>query len=136
MFTQLIKRATKLYFMHTSCVVIIFFNTELYKFGFSIYPFKKLIFDLSLLSVFCLFIFVDFLYNICAIIAYNYCLKSAMQAIKLRESNSSLIPENTEKITSHTFDTDSLNARIADPPSWSRWHQKPKPEEDSHLSKH
>ena len=39
-----------------------------------------------------------------------------MQAIKLGESNSSLISENTEKITSHTFDTDSLNARIADPP--------------------
>ena len=40
--------------------------------------------------------------------------KSAIQSIKLGESNSSLICENTEKITSHTFDIDSLNEKIAD----------------------
>ena len=40
--------------------------------------------------------------------------KSAIQAIKLGETNSSLISENTEMITSHTFDIDSLNKRIVD----------------------
>ena len=34
--------------------------------------------------------------------------KSAIQAIKLGETNSSLISGNTEMITSHTFDNDSL----------------------------
>ena len=40
--------------------------------------------------------------------------KSAIQATKLGETNSSLISENTEKITSLTFDIESLNARIMD----------------------
>ena len=40
--------------------------------------------------------------------------KSAILAIKLGEFNPSLISENTEKITSHTFNTDQLNARILD----------------------
>ena len=40
--------------------------------------------------------------------------KSAIQATKLGETNSSLISENTEKITSLTFDNESLNARIMD----------------------
>ena len=40
--------------------------------------------------------------------------KSAIQAIKLGETNSSQISENTEMITSHTFDIDSLNKRIVD----------------------
>ena len=39
------------------------------------------------------------------------CKKSAFQPIKLGENNSSLISENTEKITSHTFDINSLSAR-------------------------
>ena len=40
--------------------------------------------------------------------------KSAILAIKLGEFNSSLISEDTEKITLHTFNTDQLNARITD----------------------
>ena len=40
--------------------------------------------------------------------------KSAIQAIKLGETKSSQISENTEMITSHTFDIDSLNKRIVD----------------------
>ena len=40
--------------------------------------------------------------------------KSVIQAIKLGETNLSLISENTEMITSHTFDIDSLNKRIVD----------------------
>ena len=37
-----VKGATKLYFTHSSCLVIIFFNTDLYKPAFSIYSLKKL----------------------------------------------------------------------------------------------
>ena len=40
--------------------------------------------------------------------------KSDTQAIKLGEKNSSLISENTGKITSHIFDIDSLDTRILD----------------------
>ena len=40
--------------------------------------------------------------------------KSAIQAIKLGETNSSLISENTEMITLHSFNIDSLNKRIVD----------------------
>ena len=40
--------------------------------------------------------------------------KSVIQAIKQGEYNSPLISENTQKITSHTFDIDSLNTRIVD----------------------
>ena len=39
-----IKGATKLYFTHYSCTVIILFNTGLYKSAFSIYSFGKLVF--------------------------------------------------------------------------------------------
>ena len=39
---------------------------------------------------------------------------SAIQAIKLVETNLSLISENAEMITPHTFDIDSLNKRIVD----------------------
>ena len=35
--------------------------------------------------------------------------KSSIQAIKLGETNYSLISENTEMITSHTFDVNSLS---------------------------
>ena len=40
--------------------------------------------------------------------------KSVIQAIKQGEYNLPLISENTQKITSHTFDIDSLNTRIVD----------------------
>ena len=49
---MLIKRATKLYFMLYSCMVIILFNMDLYKSVFSIYSFKKQAFQASCLSVF------------------------------------------------------------------------------------
>ena len=42
-----IKGATKLFFMHYSWVVIILFNTGLYKLPFSIDSFEKLAFCLS-----------------------------------------------------------------------------------------
>ena len=78
------REGTKLHFMHSSCMVIIFFNTDLRKSAFTIYSFKKLVFRLFVfcfLSILfrircCLFyfelyiIFADFLINICAIIIY------------------------------------------------------------------
>ena len=49
-----VKGATKLYFTHYSCVVIILFNTGLYKSAFSISSFGKLVFCLSAPFVLCL----------------------------------------------------------------------------------
>ena len=57
------KGATKFYFMHSLCVVIILFNTDWYKSVFSNCSLKKCFF------LFCFefdAIFWDFLYNICA----------------------------------------------------------------------
>ena len=51
--TQEVKGATKLYFTRNSCVVIILFNTHLYKFSFCTNSFRKLIFWLSELFVLC-----------------------------------------------------------------------------------
>ena len=47
-----VKGATKFYFMHYSCMVIILLITDLYKSTFSTYSFKKLVFCFS---VFCIF---------------------------------------------------------------------------------
>ena len=55
--TANIKRATKLYFMHYSCVVIILFNMDLFKSAFSTYSFKNLAFRLPVFFIFCLFCF-------------------------------------------------------------------------------
>ena len=47
-FTKIfVKEATKLYFTYYSCVVVILFNTSLYKSVFSTYSFEKLVFCLS-----------------------------------------------------------------------------------------
>ena len=57
-------------FMHSFCVVIILFHTDLCKSAFSTYSFKKRVFGLCVLWVFCLFfdfIFRDLLH------LYNYC---------------------------------------------------------------
>ena len=43
--------------MHYSCVVIILFNTDLYKSAFPTYSFKNLVFDLSVFCIFCLLCF-------------------------------------------------------------------------------
>ena len=49
-----VKGATKLYFLHYSCVVIILFNTGLQKSVFSIYSFGKLVFlSFCILCVYC-----------------------------------------------------------------------------------
>ena len=70
------REATKLHFMHFSCMVIILFNTDLRKSAFTIYSFKKVVFRLFVFYVFCLFyfefyiIFGDILINICGIIIY------------------------------------------------------------------
>ena len=63
-------------FMHSSRVVIVLFNTDLYKSAFSIYSFRKLVFRLSVFYHVCLFyfefdvIFVNLVCNICVIIFY------------------------------------------------------------------
>ena len=51
-FFNLFKGATKLYFTHYSCVVIILFNTGLCSSAFSTISFWKLVFCLFVLSVF------------------------------------------------------------------------------------
>ena len=43
--------------MHYSLVVIILFNTDLYKSAFPTYSFKNLVFDLSVFCIFCLLCF-------------------------------------------------------------------------------
>ena len=59
------REGTKLHFMHSSCMVIIFFNTDLRKSAFTIYSFKKLVFRLFVFYVFCLFCFeFDVAYSI------------------------------------------------------------------------
>ena len=49
---NVIKGAAKLYFTHYSCVVIFLFNMCLDKSAFCIYSLRKLVFRLSVLSVF------------------------------------------------------------------------------------
>ena len=62
--------------MHSSCVVVTLFNTDLCKSAFSTYSFKTLAFPLSVFHVFSLFcfqlniIFGYVLCNICEIIVY------------------------------------------------------------------
>ena len=64
-----VKGATKLYFTHYSCVVIILFNTGLYKSAFSISSFGKLVFCLSAPFVLCLIWYnLDKVCNICLVI--------------------------------------------------------------------
>ena len=69
-----LKGATKLYFTHYSCVVIILFSTRLYQSVFSTYSFGKLVFCLSALFMFsaCSEFDVTVLnfYDICIIIIY------------------------------------------------------------------
>ena len=66
-----IKGATKLYFTHYSCVVIILFNTGSYKSAFSTISFGKLVFCFSALSALCrIRCILHKLYNICVIIVY------------------------------------------------------------------
>ena len=48
-----VEGATKLYFTHYSWVVIILFNKDLCRSVFSTISFRKLVFRLSVLSVFC-----------------------------------------------------------------------------------
>ena len=50
-YTMTFKRATKLYCMHYSCMVIVLFNTALCMSAFSIVSFRKLVFRLSVLSL-------------------------------------------------------------------------------------
>ena len=48
----LLPGATKLYFAHYSCVVIIFYNKDLCKSAFSTYYFRRLVFHLFVFYVF------------------------------------------------------------------------------------
>ena len=75
MFKYLYKGATKLYFVHYLCVVIILFNADSYKSSFSTCSFEKLNFHLSMEHFVCsvlnsMWFSVTF-YNICVIIVYN-----------------------------------------------------------------
>ena len=49
---QALKGATKLYFTHYSCVVIVLFNTSLDKSSFSTFSFEKLVLCIVEFSVF------------------------------------------------------------------------------------
>ena len=63
----LFKGATKLFFTHYSCVVIIFSSTGISKSAFSTYYFGILVFYLSVFCVFCNMRFeFDVLYNHCS----------------------------------------------------------------------
>ena len=65
------KGATKLYFTHYSCVVIILFHMSLYKSAFSTDSFGKLVFCIFALFALCgIRCDLHKLYNICTIIAY------------------------------------------------------------------
>ena len=75
--TKDLQEATKLNFIHSSCVVITLLSTDLCKSAFSTYSFNKLVFRLSECSeFFCLFcfelnvIFLGFIYDVCVIIIY------------------------------------------------------------------
>ena len=46
-----VKRSTKSYFTHYSCVVIVFFNTALCRSAYSTISLRKLVFRLSVLSL-------------------------------------------------------------------------------------
>ena len=59
-----IKGATKFYFTHHLCGVIILFNTDLNKSAFSTYSFGKL--------VFCLFVFLFYLNNFNFVNYFNF----------------------------------------------------------------
>ena len=48
-----VKEATKLYFMHYSCVGSILFNMNLYQSAFSTYSFEKLVFFMFCACLFC-----------------------------------------------------------------------------------
>ena len=64
------KGASKFYFAHYSCVVIIVFNTGLYKSAFSLYFSRKLVLRLCMFSVFSIRSHLYRLYNICIIFDY------------------------------------------------------------------
>ena len=67
----IIKRATKLYFTHYSCVLIILFNKDLDKSAFLTFTYKKLVFHLSVFFDCSVIQFhLHKLYNIYMIIVY------------------------------------------------------------------
>ena len=66
-----VKGASKSFFMHYSCMVIILIITYLYNSVFYAYSFKRLVFHVSVFCLFCLFcfefdvIFIDFFQHLC-----------------------------------------------------------------------
>ena len=70
-YAHLFKGAMKLYFTHYLCAVIILLNTILDRSAFSTYSFEKLVFRLSVISVFSAHsLFWFYLHNIYVIIVY------------------------------------------------------------------
>ena len=70
-YARLFKGAMKLYFTHYLCAVIILLNTILDRSAFSTYSFEKLVFRLSVISVFSArSLFRFYLHNIYVIIVY------------------------------------------------------------------
>ena len=70
-YAHLFKGAMKLYFTHYLCAVIILLNTILDRSAFSTYSFEKLVFRLSVISVFSArSLFWFYLHNIYVIIVY------------------------------------------------------------------
>ena len=70
-YVHIFKGAMKLYFTHYLCAVIILLNTILDRSAFSTYSFEKLVFRLSVISVFSAHsLFWFYLHNIYVIIVY------------------------------------------------------------------
>ena len=70
-YVHIFKGAMKLYFTHYLCAVIILLNTVLDRSAFSTYSFEKLVFRLSVISVFSAHsLFWFYLHNIYVIIVY------------------------------------------------------------------
>ena len=68
----LFKRATKLYFMYYSRVVIILFSTGLYKFAFCTYSFGKTRFLYFCVLVFRASVSLDFNFYFCSVRGFPF----------------------------------------------------------------
>ena len=83
-------------FTHYSCVIIILFNTGLCRSAFPTIFFRKLVFPVSVLSVF--FVFESDVPNqgnkICLIMLRNFVMKFCSHFIKTQTTKSSLVSGN------------------------------------------
>ena len=101
--TACFKGATKLYFTHYSCGVIILYNTGLEKSAFSPYSFGKLVFRLFVFSAYTVFLFyLRKLYKIYIIIVF---INVSYSVILFSPYKKQFVKTNT--YTSWKFDSSS-----------------------------